>query len=120
MSFVYHIVHLTIWHQLFLIAEYWLVDTWFFAHPRDQRAVTRLENVHQFNKKRGKKLGFELSHRQPLIGVFAGIQYNRAWIIHSTFSEALERLLMSRFIWERNITFSDKIKEYFAERNWWQ
>ena len=24
---------------------------------------------------------------------------------------------MSRFIWERNITFSDEIKEYFAEGN---
>ena len=36
-----------------------------FAHPRDQRAVTRLENVHQLNIRRDKKLGFQLSHRQP-------------------------------------------------------
>lgn len=37
--------------------------------------------------------------------------------IHSTFSEGLERLLISHFIWERNITFSKKIKDYFAEDN---
>ena len=40
-----HTVRLTIWHLLFL--ELWLVDTWFFTHPRDQRAVARLENVRQ-------------------------------------------------------------------------
>ena len=57
------IVRLTIWHQLLL--EYWFVDTWCFAHPRDQRTVTRLENVLQLNIRRGKKLGFQLSHRQP-------------------------------------------------------
>ena len=34
------------------------------AHPLDLRALTRLENVHQLNISRGKKLGFELSHRQ--------------------------------------------------------
>ena len=32
---------------------------------RHQRAVTRLENVRQLNIKRGKKLGFQLSYRQP-------------------------------------------------------
>ena len=36
--------------------------------------------------------------------------YNRTWTINSTFSEGLERLLMSHFIWERNITFSRKLK----------
>ena len=34
-------VRLTIWHQLFL--EFWLVNTWFFAHWRRQRTVTRLK-----------------------------------------------------------------------------
>ena len=58
-----HIVRLTIWHHLFL--EFWLVNTWFSAHWRRQRAVTRLENVRQLNLRRGKKLGFQLSHRQP-------------------------------------------------------
>ena len=36
-----------------------------FALPRDHRAVTGLENVRQLNIRRGKKLGFQLSHRQP-------------------------------------------------------
>ena len=61
-----HVVRLTIWHQVFL--EFWLVDTLLFARPRDQRAVTRLENVRQLNKRRRKKLGFQLSHRQPHAG----------------------------------------------------
>ena len=59
-----HIVRLTIWHHLFL--EFWLITTWFFAHWRHQRVVTRLENVRQLNIRRCKKLGFHLPHRQPL------------------------------------------------------
>ena len=43
-----HIVPLTIWYHLFL--EFWLVDTWFFAHPQDQCAATCLKNVRQLNK----------------------------------------------------------------------
>ena len=43
-----------------------LIDQhWIFCSRRHQRAVTRLENVRQLNIRRGKKLGFELSHRQP-------------------------------------------------------
>ena len=61
-----HIVRLTIWYHLLL--EFWLVDTWFFAQWRQQRAVTCLENVRQLNIRRDKKLGFQLSHRQPLHG----------------------------------------------------
>ena len=38
-------------------------DTWFFADWRHHRAVTRLENVRQSNIRRGKKLGFQLSHK---------------------------------------------------------
>ena len=53
------IVRLRIWHHLFL-------EFYFFAHWRHQRVVTRLENVRQLNIRRGKKLGFQLSHRQPL------------------------------------------------------
>ena len=49
--------------------------------------------------------------------VLDGTHYNRAWNIDSTFSEALEGLLMSRFIWDRNIAFSAEIKEYLAEGN---
>ena len=59
-----HIVRLTIWHYLFL--EFWLVvDTWFFACWLHQRVVAYFENVHQLNIRRGKKLGFQLPHRQP-------------------------------------------------------
>ena len=58
-----HTVRLTILLHVFL--ELWLVNTWFFAHWRHQRAVTRLENVRHLNK-RDKKLGFQLSHRQHL------------------------------------------------------
>ena len=38
-----HIVPLAIWHHLF--HEFWLVNTWFFVQPRDQRAVTGLLNI---------------------------------------------------------------------------
>ena len=55
----YYIVPLTIWHQLFL--KFWLVYTWFFAHSRDQWAVTRLENVRQLKIRRGKKLSFQFT-----------------------------------------------------------
>ena len=61
----YQLVRLTNWHHLFL--EFWLVNTWFFARWRHQRAITRLENIRQLNTMRGKKLGFQLSHRQPPI-----------------------------------------------------
>ena len=64
---ILHIIRLTIWHELFL--EFWLVDTCFFAHPHDQRAVNRLENVRQLNIMPGKELDFPLSHRQPLINI---------------------------------------------------
>ena len=36
-----------------------------FVHWRHRSALTRLENVRQLNIRRGKKLGFQLSHRQP-------------------------------------------------------
>ena len=37
-----------------------MVDTSFFAHPHDERPVTRLVNIYWLNIKRGKKLGFQL------------------------------------------------------------
>ena len=52
-----HIFRLTILHHLFL--DFWLVNTWFFAHWRHQRAVTSLKNLRQLNIRRGKKLGFQ-------------------------------------------------------------
>ena len=39
---------------------------WFFANPCDHGAVTRLENVYQLNKRRGKKLDISLLLRHPL------------------------------------------------------
>ena len=65
MIFNYHIVPLTMRHHLFL--ELWLVKTWLFADWRQHRAVTHLENVRQSNTRRDKKLGFQLSHKHPLI-----------------------------------------------------
>ena len=35
-----------------------------------------------------------------LQGVLGGSHYNRAWFVHGTFSEALERLLLTRFLVE--------------------
>ena len=37
-----------------------------------------------------------------LNGVLAGSYYNRAWTVHQAFSEALERLLLERFLLESN------------------
>ena len=39
-----------------------------------------------------------------LKGVLAGSHYNRAWVVHTAFSEALERLLFERFLEEYNVT----------------
>ena len=57
-----HIVPLAIWHHLF---TFWLVDTGFFAHSCDQRAVIRLDNARQLNIRKDKKLFFQMSHTQP-------------------------------------------------------
>ena len=74
-----HIVCLTIWYHLFL--EFSLVvDTWFFAHWRNQRAVTCLENVNQLNIRRGKKQGFQLSHRQPPTDSYNPNPYPLRWV----------------------------------------
>ena len=45
-----------------------------------------------------------------VIGVLSGTNYSRAWTICSTFSEVLERFVMSHFLWERNITFWMKLR----------
>ena len=42
-----------------------------------------------------------------LKGVLSGSHYNRAWIVHSAFSEALERLLFQRFLKENSIAIPD-------------
>ena len=63
-QFANHLVRLTMKPHLFL--EFWFVDAWFFADWRHYRDVTRLENVRQSSIRRGKKLGFQLSHKHPL------------------------------------------------------
>ena len=38
------------------------------------------------------------------MGVLAGSHYNRVWTVHNAFSEALERLLFKRFVYEEDPT----------------
>ena len=45
----------------------------------------------------------------------AGSHYNRAWSLHPVFSEALERLLMTRFFNEKRPYISTKLNDYCAE-----
>ena len=80
--FVLHIVHMTAAILQILIGC--------------QRAVTCLENVSQLNKTRVKKLGFQLSHRQPLK---PDSRYLELW---------LSRTLLSVFS-EFEISSNDKI-----------
>ena len=46
-----------------------------------------------------------------LQGVLAGSHYNRAWVVHSAFYEALERLLFKRFIEQHQIQISEKLTQ---------
>ena len=77
-----------------------LIYIWFFAYPRDQRTVTCLENVHQLNKWRGKKLGFQLSHRQPLK---LRDEIMKETIIYEMFFFLIHLSLASSKIWARHI-----------------
>ena len=45
-----------------------------------------------------------------LNGVLSGSHYNRSWLVHSTFSEALERLLYDRFLEEYKLNIPDLIQ----------
>ena len=45
-----------------------------------------------------------------LNGVLSGSHYNRSWLVHSTFSEALERLLYDRFLKEYKPNIPDLIQ----------
>ena len=42
----------------------------------------------------------ELCSTGSLFGVLSGSHYNRAWVVHSAMSEAMERLFLARFIGE--------------------
>ena len=72
----------------------WFVDTWFFTHSRDKRAVTRLENVRQLNIRQGKKLCFQLSHTQPLIANYKRIRLTR-WVTSKLLIKTPERLQLT-------------------------
>ena len=53
----------------------------------------------------------DLCRTGSLEGVFAGSHYNRAWIIHETFSEALERLLLTRFLFDEKPYIPASLRE---------
>ena len=46
-----------------------------------------------------------------LQGVLAGSHYNRGWIVHNAFAEALERLLFKRFVYEEDSTIPDSFQD---------
>ena len=85
-------------YHLFL--EFWLVDTSSFADWRHQRAVTCLENVRQSNIRRGKKLGFQLSHKHPpKKRVKSGIKRkNSIWSIYDAWTTMSVLCLLFFFI----------------------
>ena len=43
--------------------------------------------------------------------VLAGSHYNRGWIVHNAFAEALERLPFKRFVYEENPTIPDSFQD---------
>ena len=49
-----------------------------------------------------------------LQGVIAGSHYNRAWSVHSVFSEGLERLLLTRFLVEKKPRIPTVLRDYCA------
>ena len=58
-----------------------------------------------------------------LNGVFSGSLYNKAWFVHEIVSEALERLLMKRFLQEVKPEISENLNEIVTEpetRQFWR
>ena len=53
----------------------------------------------------------EVCSSGSLNGVLLGSHYNRCWTVHSAFAEALERLLLERFLSECDVS----IPETFAQ-----
>ena len=49
----------------------------------------------------------EVCYSGSLNGLLSGSHYNRSWTVHSTFLEALERLLYERFLDECNLPILD-------------
>ena len=50
-----------------------------------------------------------------LCGVMSGNHYNRAWRIHEIVSEALERILLKRFLHEVDPDISDELLDLATE-----
>ena len=46
----------------------------------------------------------EVCSSGSLNGVLSGSLYNRCWTVNSAFAEALERLLLERFLTERDVS----------------
>lgn len=89
--FLYHTIRLTISYKLYF--ELWLVHTWSFAHPSDQRkSVTRFENVHQSNKRWGEKLDIHLLNRQAYTSFNTKFVYFKKAVLHLIQSSALNLL----------------------------
>lgn len=49
-----------------------------------------------------------------LQSVISGSHYNRAWAVHSVFSEALERLLLKRFLGEKKPYIPAALTRYYC------
>ena len=47
-----------------------------------------------------------------LLGVLAGSHYNRAWVVHLNVSEALERLMLTRFLVEVKPKLPNWLEDY--------
>jgi len=52
-----------------------------------------------------------------LQAVLSGSHYNRSWSIHLTIAEALERLLLTRFLVESKPTIPDQLTDYCLDQN---
>ena len=79
-----------------------MINTWVFAHPCDQHAVTCLKNVLQLNTRWDKKLGFHLLHRQPPWKInFKDPLFLTVWYYEYHFWFALRRLrlLFASVLW---------------------
>ena len=107
----HHIVRLRNWQQLLL--EFWLADTYVFAHPLDQRAVTCLKNVRLLNIRRNKKLSFQLSHWQPRMDRVVTQTYGRAFqTLNRAFDFLLRLQKLSRVFWKLDRVFEKLCWEF--------
>jgi len=62
----------------------------------------------------------ELCTSGSLNGVLCGSHYNRSWVVHNAVSEALERLLLFRFLGENNYQIPINLVEASADPDLYQ